>query len=386
MLHSVKKFNDTPTVSEDIPQGTKFAYLPTEFSMKKGGKLVNGRVAYETIGTLNSAKTNAVLILTGLSPNAHVASNEENSAPGWWNEIVGQGKPVDTDKWFVICLNSLGSCKGSTGPASSQPYTSEPYRLRFPDLSIEDIAKSAVHTLHSLGIETLACVIGTSMGGMTALSMLAQYPGIARNHVNISGSTKPSTFAIAIRSLQREIIIKDPNWNSGNYCHAKDAIDGMISARKLGLMTYRSADEYEERFGRSKIDNYDSTSKPFEIEFQIESYLQHQSESFVNTFDPNSYLYLSRSMDWFDLDENSDGNSQPALRKILLENALILGVESDILFPIHQQQEIACGLENAGTNTYFSALPSPQGHDAFLVDIDRFGHQISEFFSEMNSL
>ena len=207
-------------MTEFIPPGTLFADLPSPFPMKRGGELHGARIAYETWGTLNAARDNAVLVVTGLSPDAHAAANAGNPAEGWWEAMLGPGKPIDSDRWFVICVNSLGSCKGSTGPASVNPDTGDLYRLAFPDLSIEDIADAAVHVARALGAEQLACVIGNSMGGMTALALLLRHPGIARTHLNISGAAHALPFSIAIRSLQREAIRLDPKWNHGRYDEA----------------------------------------------------------------------------------------------------------------------------------------------------------------------
>nr|MBP6798767.1 alpha/beta fold hydrolase [Luteimonas sp.] len=221
-------------MTEFIPPGTRFVDLPSPFAMKRGGELRGARVAYETWGTLDAARGNAVLIVTGLSPDAHAASNDADPDPGWWEAMLGPGRPIDTDRWFVVCVNSLGSCKGSTGPASIDPATGTPYRLRFPDVSIEDIADAAAHVVRALGIERLACVVGNSMGGMTALALLARHPGIARAHVNISGSARALPFSIAVRSLQREAIRLDPNWSNGDYDEATYPESGMRIARKLG--------------------------------------------------------------------------------------------------------------------------------------------------------
>src|SRR5690606_28249968 len=199
-------------MTEFIPPGTRYIDLPSPFPMKRGGELHGARMAYETWGTLSAVRDNAILIVPGLSPDAHAAANDGNPAPGWWEAMLGPGKPIDSDRWFVICANSLGSCKGSTGPASINPDTGAPYRLDFPELSIEDGAEAAAHVVRALGVDQLACVIGNSMGGMAALALLVKHPEIARSHVNISGAAKALPFSIAIRSLQREAIRLDPNW------------------------------------------------------------------------------------------------------------------------------------------------------------------------------
>jgi homoserine O-acetyltransferase len=371
-------------VTEFVPPGTRFAALPSPFPMKRGGVLHGARVAYETWGTLSAARDNAVLIVTGLSPNAHAAVNEGNPEPGWWEPMIGPGKPIDTDRWFVICVNSFGSCKGSTGPASIDPDTGEAYRLRFPELSIEDGADAAYACVASLGIERLACVIGNSMGGMTALAYLLRHPGSARAHINVSGSTRALPFSIAIRSLQREAIRLDPNWNYGNYDDAHYPVNGMRMARKLGVVTYRSAMEWDGRFGRVRLESEpDDHGDPFGLEFEVERYLEHHAQRFVHQFDPNCYLYLSRSMDWFDLAEYAGGDVMAGLASIRVEKSLSVGVHTDILFPLQQQEQIADGLRAGGAASEFVDLPSPQGHDAFLVDIARFGPVIADFLRRL---
>lgn len=369
-------------MTEFIPPGTRFFHLPSPFAMKRGGALHDARMAYETWGKLDAARDNAILIVTGLSPDAHAATGDANPEPGWWEAMVGPGKPIDTDRWFVVCVNSLGSCKGSTGPASINPATGDTYRLDFPDLSIEDGAAAAAEVVHGLGIERLACLIGNSMGGMTALAMLLQRPGIARSHVNISGAARALPFSIAIRSLQREAIRLDPNWNQGGYDDVRYPESGMRMARKLGVITYRSALEWDGRFGRVRLES-DREEDPFGLEFQVESYLEGHARRFVRRFDPNCYLYLSRSMDWFDLGEYADGDVMKGLAKIHVERALAIGVHTDILFPLQQQQEIADGLRLGGARSEFLPLESPQGHDAFLVDIDRFGPAVAAFLAEL---
>ena len=370
-------------MTEFIPPGTRWHALPSPFAMKRGGDLRDARMAYETWGTLNAARDNAVLIVTGLSPDAHAASNEANPEPGWWDAMVGPGKPIDTDRWFVICVNSLGSCKGSTGPASVNPATGARYGLAFPELSVEDGANAAFEVVRSLGVDSLACLIGNSMGGMVALAYLLLHPGSARAHINISGSARALPFSIAIRSLQREAIRLDPNWNHGDYDDDTQYPEaGMRMARKLGVITYRSALEWDGRFGRVRLDSEDrEDDEPFAMEFEVESYLEGHARRFVRRFDPNCYLYLSRSMDWFDLAEYGDGDVAAGLRRIRVDRALAIGVKTDILFPLQQQEEVAHGLRAGGAATEFLPLPSPQGHDAFLVDIARFGPAVRNFLS-----
>jgi homoserine O-acetyltransferase len=368
-------------MAEFIPPGTRWVDLPSPFPIKRGGALHGARMAYETWGTLNAAHDNAILVLTGMSPDAHAASNAGNPAPGWWEWMIGPGKPIDTQRWFVLCVNALGSCKGSTGPASINPNTGASYRLDFPELSIEDGADAALAVVRELGIEQLACVLGNSMGGMTALSLLARHPGIARSHINICGAARALPFSIAIRSLQREAIRLDPHWNGGDYSEDHYPENGMRMARKLGVVTYRSALEWDGRFGRVRLDaEQREDDEPFGLEFEVESYLEAHARRFVRKYDPNCYLYLSRSMDWFDLGEAHGGDTLHGLSSIEgVHSALVIGVKTDILFPIQQQEEIAAGLRNAGCETRFLPMPSPQGHDAFLVDAARFGPAVTSF-------
>ena len=370
-------------MTEAIAPGTRFVALPSPFAFKRGGELHGARMAYETWGELNAARDNAVLILTGLSPNAHAAANAGNPEAGWWEAMLGPGKPIDTDRWYVICVNSLGSCKGSTGAASVNPQTGDLYRLDYPDLAIEDGARAAHAVVAALGIARLACVIGNSMGGMTALAYLLLHPGAARGHVNVSGSAQALPFSIAIRSLQREAIRLDPHWNGGRYDDAHYPENGMRIARKLGVVTYRSAMEWDGRFGRVKLDSeMRGDEDPFGQEFEVERYLEGHARRFVRTFDPNCYLYLSRSMDWFDTAEYGGGDVMTGLASIKIERSLSIGVHTDILFPLQQQEQVADGLRAGGAEAEFLPLPSPQGHDAFLVDIARFGPAIAGFLAK----
>ncbi len=351
--------------------------------MKRGGALQEATLAYETWGALSPEADNAILVLPGLSPSAHAASGDIDPSAGWWEEIIGPGKPIDTQRWYVICVNSLGSCKGSTGPASVDPASAKPYGIRFPDLTLEDAAKANQHLLDALAIKRLACLVGCSMGGMTALAQMLLHPGRTRAHISISTAPQAQPFAIAIRSLQREAIRLDPNWNGGDYDDAHYPEAGMRIARKLGVITYRSALEWSGRFSRIRLDSDARQEDPFAAEFAVESYLEAHARRFVRSYDPNSYLYLSRASDWFDVAEYGNGSVAEGLRRICIEDALVIGVDTDILFPIEQQQAIADGLREAGARVRFEALDSPQGHDAFLVDTQRFGAAIRAFLDSL---
>lgn len=359
---------------------TQLLYVDEPLVFKRGGTLPSYTLAYETWGTLNADASNAILILAGLSPSAHAASSPADPSEGWWEPMIGPDKPIDSDKYFILSFNSLGSCKGSTGPASENPVTGKPYRLDFPELSIEDIAASAHQVVRHLGIEQLCALVGPSMGGMSSLAYMQQNPQGTRHFLTISSSPDSEPFSIAIRSLQRELIVSDPAWNDGNYDDDSWPERGMRMARKLGMLSYRSAEEWRTRFGRKLQDFY--PTELFGMNYEVESYLEAAARRFVRSFDPCSYLYLSRSMDWFDA---SDGYPDLAtsLAGIELRSASIIGVTTDILFPIHQQRAIADALVANDVITEFAELPSLMGHDAFLVDYDHFIPIVESYFEHI---
>lgn len=368
----------------------RVATLPSPFPLYCGGALQRAEVAYECWGTLNAERSNAILLFTGLSPSAHAASSAADPVPGWWESMIGPGRAIDTDRWFVMCVNSLGSCFGSTGPASVNPATGRLYRLEFPELAVEDIARAGYEAARSLGIEQLDTVMGPSLGGMVVVAFAAVVPGGARRLVSISGSSAASPFAIALRSVQREAVMSDPAWKEGQYIspeHGPQA--GMRLARKMGTITYRSAAEWAGRFSRQGIGEVGRRAVEqalkrvpagFGPRFAVETYLEAQAEKFVRVFDPNCYLYLSRAMDCFDI----AGHGAPAevYRRSGLRKALVIGVESDFLFAIDEQAAIARGLTEAGVETRFTPLPSIEGHDAFLVDLPRFDAAVRGFLND----
>ncbi len=373
---------------DSVSEASQTVALPEPFRMYRGGELHGARVAYETWGTLNAARSNSVLLFTGLSPSAHAASSPSNPAPGWWERMVGPGRAIDTNQWFVICVNSLGSCFGSTGPASLNPTTQQRYGTSFPELAIEDIARAGHAVVRALGIERLDSVVGASLGGMVVLAYAALFPNGARRLVSISGTAAASPFAVALRSLQREAITSDPDWQGGEYSASRRPRAGMRIARKLGTITYRSAAEWSQRFGRkpraaasgAKVPPTGAPA-PFTANLAVEDYLEAQANKFVDVFDANCYLYLSRAMDRFDLAEHG-GSVDAAVARSGLERALVIGVESDILFTIAEQRAIAASLGRAGVATTFAALDSLEGHDAFLVDIEHFSTAVAEFLEQ----
>lgn len=357
----------------------QYALLPDPFPMFRGGVLHGARIAYESWGRLSPARDNALLLFTGLSPSAHAAASAADPSEGWWQKMIGPGRPIDTDRWFVLCVNSLGSCFGSTGPASIDPATGAPYRLSFPELAVEDIARAGYAAARTLGIERLDAVIGPSLGGMVVLAFAALHPGAARRLICISGTAAASPFAIALRSIQREAITSDPDWRQGNYGADRPPRAGMRIARKLGTVTYRSAEEWRERFDRAPIRPDLRSSSPFAADFSVQGYLEVQAQRFVSIFDANCWLYLSRAMDRFDLAVH--GEAAALLQRADLEQALVIGVQSDMLFALPEQQRVAAALEAAGVATRFAPLQCIEGHDSFLVDIERFGREIGGFLN-----
>jgi homoserine O-acetyltransferase len=361
-------------------EGTNFLQVEEPFRFESGGSIPAVTLAYETWGELDDERSNAVLILTGLSPNAHAASNEDNPSDGWWEPMIGPGKAIDTNRHYVICVNSLGSCQGSTGPGCVNPETGKQYRLSFPDLVIADISKTAAMVLEYLGIEQLRALIGPSMGGMSCLALLQQNPEVSRHFLAISTAARAEPFAIAVRSLQREIIVRDPHWQDGAYTDEKWPGTGMRLARKLGMISYRSEPEWRERFGRSEQVHF--AERLFGMHFSVESYLENASRKFIRNFDPCCYLFLSQSIDWFDL---SDGyaDMEDAFADLKIETAKVIGVNTDFLWPPHQQKEIADCFAAAGVKSELQMLDSIQGHDSFLVDYERFSPAVADYLGNI---
>jgi len=344
----------------------------------RGERLPEVTLAHESWGELNPAADNAIIIFTGLSPSAHAASSAEDPSPGWWEYMVGPGKAIDTERFFVVCANSLGGCYGSTGPGSLNPNTGEAYGADFPDVTVEDIASSGYYLMRELGVEKIHAAAGSSMGGMSAIAYAMQYPGAIKYLISISAATQALPLTIALRSLQREIIRSDPDWNNGHYSDAHRPLSGMSLARKLGLVSYRAADEWNSKFDRSRLPPEKLSGKRFEREFEIENYLEYNARKFIHSFDPNSYLYLSRAMDWFDIAEHGESISD-GMSKIDVEKALVVGVTTDILFPARQQREIADAMRATGTDVDYIEIDSVNGHDAFLIDDEHFSPVVKNF-------
>jgi homoserine O-acetyltransferase len=333
-----------------------------------GRSLVPFTIAYMTYGTLNAEKSNAVLICHALTGDQFVASDHPiTGKPGWWTTMVGPGKPIDTDRFFVICANVIGGCMGSTGPAETDPATGQPFGLNFPLVTIRDMVRAQKRLVDHLGIEKLLAVVGGSMGGMQALQWAASYPESLRAVVPIACAARHSAQNIAFHEVGRQAIMADPDWKGGEYqLHGTRPAKGLAVARMAAHITYVSEMALQNKFGRN-LQNRDAKSFQFTPDFQIESYLHHQGASFVDRFDANSYLYITRAMDYFDLAEEHGGLLSEVFR-INAARFCIVSFSSDWLFPPFENKRIAHALNAVAAQVSFVEISSDKGHDAFLLD------------------
>lgn len=368
-LHKLKAGSEplpkiTSVYGEEIKGFQVFSHNKP-FVMRHGGSLPRFELAYETWGKLNEARDNAILIHTGLSASSHARSHPDNTSNGWWEKFVGPGAPVNTDKYFVICSNVLGGCFGSSGPSSIDPATDKPYGVSFPLVTVEDMIRAQFLLLDHLGIEKLHTSVGASLGGMQSVCAASMYPDRVSRVVSISGALRAHPSSIAFRFIQRRILMSDPNWKNGDYYGKSFPLVGMQNARALATITYRSAPEWEGRFvTRQQPDQVPN----FCPDFEVEHYLEAAGDRFCTSYDPNSLLYISKAMDLFNLGEDVSKVECPVL---------VLGVVSDILFPVVQQREMVKTLREAGNSkvVYFE-LNSLYGHDTFLLDVNSVGSAI----------
>lgn len=354
-----------------------FAEPPNELSLELGGKLGPVTIAYETYGELNSDRTNAILVCHALSADAHAAGYlEGENAPGWWEDMIGPGKAFDTDKHFVVCSNVIGGCKGSTGPSSVNPATGEPYALDFPSVTIADMVNAQRHLIDHLGIEKLMCVAGGSMGGMQVLQWVASYPERVRSAIPIATALKHSPQQIAFNEVVRQSVMADPAWRDGNYYAYGQPEKGLALARMIGHITFMSVQSMEEKFSR-RLKNVKYDFK-FGADFEVEGYLRYKGDSFVKRFDANSYLYITKAIDYFDL---SGGKLVPEERKAD-PRFLIISYRSDWLYPSVQSQEIVRELKMRRMDATYCELRSTYGHDAFLVEMDEQQKLVRHFLDK----
>ncbi len=336
--------------------------------LDSGKRLAPFQIAYMTYGVLNDARSNAVLVCHALSGDQFVASTHPvTGKPGWWSYSVGPGKAIDTDKYFVICANVVGGCMGTTGPSEIDPATGEPYGLGFPLVTIRDMVRAQAMLLDALGIEQLLCVIGGSMGGMQVLQWAAAYPERVYSAMPIATAARHSAQNIAFHEVGRQAIMADPDWKGGDYALAGTRpAKGLAVARMAAHITYLSEAALQRKFGRELHDR-NALSFGFDADFQIESYLRHQGMTFVDRFDANSYLYITRAMDYFDLAADYGGVLAEAFRGSKTRFCLV-SFTSDWLFPTIENKRVAHALNAAGANVSFVEIESDRGHDAFLLE------------------
>ena len=361
---------------------TKFYTIEEKIQFESGVEFGPITVAYETYGTLNENEDNAILVIHALTGDAHAAGyhSENDKKPGWWDDLIGPGKAFDTNKYFVICSNILGGCSGTTGPSSINPQTNRPYGTSFPVFTIEDTVKVMKKLLDFLKIKSLYSVAGGSMGGMQAIQFVISYPDFVKSAILIATTARLSPQAIAFNAVGRNSIISDPNWNNGDYYDKEQKPDrGLSNARMIGHITYLCEEAMYNKFGR-RLQNKNHYDFNFDIDFQVESYLQHQGQIFVDRFDANSYLYITKAVDYFDPCDKY-GSLTNAFKN---SNAkfLVMSFDSDWLFPSCQSKEIVNALMKLGKDVSYCEIKSPCGHDAFLLEYELQSKIIKSFLND----
>lgn len=352
---------------------------PGGLTLECGEKLPSITLAHETYGRLNPEKTNAILIVHALTGDAHAAGYHRGERkPGWWDEMIGPGKAFDTDKYFVMCSNVLGGCKGSTGPSSINPATGKPYGLAFPLITVGDMVNCQVHLVNHFGIEKLLCVAGGSMGGMQVLGWLINHPQRLRSAIPISTALKHSPQQIAFNEVGRQAIMADPAWKSGNYYGGPPPGRGLSVARMIGHITYMSDTSMTRKFGRHKREQ--APALKFTPGYEVEGYLHYHGENFVKRFDANSYLYITKAID--DFDPAGEKPIQELLRGIDAK-ILVIAFKSDWLYPAYQAKEIVRACKLGGVETTYCEVDSTYGHDAFLLEIEEETYLITHFLKKV---
>ncbi len=357
-----------------------FAAPPDTLSLESGSSIGPITIAYETCGTLSQEKDNVILILHALSGDSHVAGyyDPKDSKPGWWDIMVGPGKGIDTDKYYVICSNIIGSCAGSTGPSSINPGTGKPYGTDFPMITIGDMVEAQKALLDHLNIKSLLSVIGGSVGGMQVLEWCVRYPDMVKSAIPLATTTKHSALAIAFNEVARQAIMADPNWNNGHYYSGKKPDMGLAIARMIGHITYLSDESMRLKFGR-KLQNRSALSFEFGAEFQVESYLQYQGNKFIERFDANSFLYITKAADYFDLGSQYGSGSLVKAFSKCRSKFLIVSYTSDWLYPTYQSKEMVKAMKKNNLDVSFCEIDAQWGHDAFLLPSDRLDSLIRGF-------
>lgn len=359
---------------------TQYYNFSDDLILEGGSKLKGATIAYETYGKLNKEKSNAILICHALSGDAHVAGwHEGDRKPGWWDIVIGPGKCLDTEKYFIICSNVIGGCKGSTGPSSINPETNKPYGLEFPIITISDMVNAQKKLIDHLGIYQLFAVVGGSMGGMQVLQWCVSYPEMVRLAIPIATAAISSPQQIAFNEVGRQAIVSDPKWMKGSYYSKEIPKEGLSIARMIAHITYLSNESMYEKFGR-RLQDKEKYGFDFSLDFQVESYLHHQGNSFVKRFDANSYLYITKAMDYFDLTE--DGSLSEGFKDIKAK-FLVISVDSDWLYPAEQSEEIVMALTANDVDVTYHEMKSPYGHDAFLLEAGQLNYVVNGFLSDI---
>ncbi len=359
-----------------------FGAPPHEQLLESGLSLGPVTIAYETLGELNQKKDNAILICHAFTGDSHVAGRYDDdppeTPPGWWDFMVGPGKGIDTDRYFVICCNILGSCLGSTGPSSLNPATDKPYGLDFPMVTIGDMVDAQKRVIEHLEINRLLAVIGGSIGGMQVLEWCVRYPEKVRSAIPIATTMRHSALASAFNEVARQAIMADPNWNKGDYYHVAGPDLGLAVARMIGHVTYLSDEAMRRKFGRNLQDKEDFSFN-FGGDFQVESYLHHQSSKFVKRFDANSVLYITKAADYFDLTDKV--YTEESLHDLSgsCSKFLVISYTSDWLYPTYQARELVQSLKRTGQDVSFCEIEADCGHDAFLIQDIRLTNLIKGF-------
>jgi homoserine O-acetyltransferase len=337
-------------------------------------------LAYETCGTLNKDRTNVILILHALTGDSHMAGfySKEDTKPGWWDIMIGPGKGIDTNRFFVVCSNIIGGCMGSTGPASINPDTGKPYGTDFPVLTIGDMVRAQKALMDHLGIEKLLSVIGGSVGGMQVLEWCVRYPEMVLSAIPLATTTKHSALAIAFNEVARQAIMADPNWCNGNYYFGNKPDLGLAVARMIGHITYLSDESMRQKFGRRLQDKNDF-SYDFKADFQVESYLRYQGSKFVERFDANSFLYITKAADYFDLGRQSEDGSLVKAFSETVAKFLVVSFTSDWLYPTYQSKAMVKAMKKNGIDVSFCEIEADCGHDAFLLPNERLTGMIRGF-------
>ncbi len=349
-----------------------FAQPPNEMPLDSGARLGPITLAYETCGTLNKDRTNVVLVLHALTGDSHAAGHypQQDDKPGWWDNMIGPGKGIDTDRYFVVCSNVLGGCMGSTGPCAVNPNTGMPYGMDFPFITIGDMVRAQKALMDHLGIKKILCVIGGSMGGMQVLQWCVQYPENVVSAIPMATTMRHSALAIAFNEVARQAIAADPNWNQGNYYGKQQPNMGLSVARMIGHITYLSDEAMRTKFGR-RLQDKEDFSYQFDVDFQVESYLRHQGAKFVDRFDANSFLYITKAADYFDLTRFKRADSAVSVFSLARARFMVVSFTSDWLYPTYQSREMVQAMKKSGLNVSFCEIEAEWGHDAFLLPNQR---------------